>query len=116
MSDGYFNYNHVHMNDIAEALADVIREWDSKTELPEILLMDYNPDTIEEYRRHQSRLKWGYLNPLTVDVLRVGLYNIKWASTYVREIDSLLSGNVTPEVFLRQLHKELKSLEYREGI
>lgn len=83
MSGGHFNYEQHRIEEMADAVADLIEtngdiEW-----------RNYGPDTIREFQNALSLLKTAYI--------------------YVQRIDWLVSGDDSESTFHQRLNEELDS-------
>lgn len=98
MSGGYFDYKQYELDNIADNIEQVIRDWESKKK-----------------SEWDDNLKWDFKNPFTILELYFGLKIMRTASVYAQRIDYLLSGDDGEDNFYIRLHEDLRKIRDRFG-
>ena len=91
MSGGFYDYKQYHINDIADATEQLIKNNDSTDNS-----YCYSTETIKEFKN--------------------GLYYLQKASIYVQRIDWLVSGDDSEESFHKHLKEELDDYHYKNQV
>lgn len=94
MSGGYFEYKQYELNNIADNIEQVIRDYKSKKK--------------SEY---EDSVKWDFKDPNTIFELYNAMNLCRRAIIYAQRVDYLLSGDDGEDSFHKRLKEDLDSVK-----